>query len=194
MNENEEPTWEEVFHSLDAATLTPEERLNFLNRRLAIVVGARDWGSLLTGGEEAMLTWQAAVDAFAQGNWVATLLCCQATCERTIAGLIAVTELGHENRQWERMGMGRLLDYAVEKALIPDSLSAELRLVCDRRKPYGHWKPVTDPSTPTMRVQAQMMEVPVSYEDLWRGLLVQDATHAIATTLDLYYGHYGFSA
>ena len=37
---------------------------------------------MLMGGEEADLLWNATVDAFVAGNWVATLQCAQATCER----------------------------------------------------------------------------------------------------------------
>ena len=82
-------------------------------------------------------TWQATVDTFAAGIWVATILCAQAVAERVLAGILALQELpgrpGNPPKGWEGWGMGGLLRHVRERGWPPDDLLEELEAAraCD---------------------------------------------------------------
>ena len=72
------------------------------------------------------LLWEATVDSFASGVWVATILCAQATCERVLAALISLRELpgyGIEGpKNWEKWGFGRLINHVRQQGWVPADL------------------------------------------------------------------------
>jgi hypothetical protein len=94
------------------ASLSPQEREARLNAVFADVRPSHNTaeGVLIVGGREAQLLWYATVDAYIVGNWVATILCGQATCERVLAGLVSLNELPGAGivgpKGWERWGLG----------------------------------------------------------------------------------------
>jgi hypothetical protein len=66
--------------------MSRQERISFLEGVLDELRPRHAAGTLVTGGREALMLWEATVDAFVDGNWVAALLCAQATCERILGG------------------------------------------------------------------------------------------------------------
>jgi hypothetical protein len=90
---------------VDPSLLTSEQRIDLLHQAFAEIWPDPPPGWLLLGGHEVEHTWQATVDTFAAGIWVATILCAQAVAERTLAGMLALQELpGHSGdppKGWE---------------------------------------------------------------------------------------------
>ena len=95
--------------------LTQAERIALLDVTLHELPPPVGGVRMQVGGEEAELLWEATVDSFAGGVWVATILCAQATCERVLAGLVSLRELpgyGIEGpKRWQTWGLGKLIDH-----------------------------------------------------------------------------------
>ena len=153
-------------------------------------------GRALIGGEEAYLLWEATVDSFAQGVWVATLLCSQATCERTLAGLVPLRELPGYGvttpKGWEKWGLGTLIEHVRKHALVSADLLNEVEVLCEARKPYGHWRLPFDPGTIGREVADALDEESweTDPEETRQRILSQKALHAATTALLLYFGDY----
>lgn len=133
-------TWDDVFGSLDARTLDHDQRLDFINERIERALRGKTWAAM-SGGDEGRLSWDAAIQAFLDGNWVAVVHCCHAVCERELAGVISASTARMNDEvdaKWEAFGMGKLLDEVAEHDLLPPELIDELRDLASRRKPYGH--------------------------------------------------------
>lgn len=183
-------TWDQVFGPLDARTASREERSLWLDALYRNAMGDKEFW-ISGGGEESMWTWGASVDAFLDGNWVAVILCCQATCERLLAGRFVPFQMDESLAppRWESMGMGRLLsELELRQAIDPD-FAIELRRLVEYRKPFGHWKHMTDPLSLFRR--ARVVADADSYidgEEAAMRLVVADATYAITTTIELLYG------
>jgi hypothetical protein len=154
-------------------------------------------GQILVGGEEAQLLWEATVDCFAQGIWVATLLCAQATCERTLAGILSLEELpgagitGPEG--WERQGLGALIGHVRKDGRVPADVLDAVGELCETRKPYGHWRLPFDPETIGRAVADALVagndDDPTAIRER---ILSQNALQGALAALRLYYGNYGW--
>jgi len=98
-----------------------------------------------------VLLWDATVDSFASGVWVATILCAQATCERILAALVSIRELpgaGIEGpRNWQKWGLGTLIKHVRNQGRVPEDLLNEVNVLCEARKPYGHFRHPFDKGT-----------------------------------------------
>jgi hypothetical protein len=192
------------------ASLSPEEREARLNAVLADVRASHNTaeGVLIVGGREAQLLWYATVDAYIAGNWVATILCGQATCERVLAGLVSLNELPGAGiigpKGWERWGLGKLIGHIRSLGWVPDDLLDNVTQVCEVRKPFGHWRQPLDPGTPWRRIAEQLSAVPqlnpdelverlaaADPDELVERLIAADAELAAVTALQLYLGGYG---
>jgi len=180
--------------------MTSEERVAYLDEGLDDLRDRHEHGTMLIGGEEAHLLWDATVDAFVSGNWVATLLCAQATCERVLAGLMSLQDLPGVGatlpKNWEeRWGLGRIIGFIREKALVPDPLLDEVQVLCERRKPFGHWRRPLDDGTVGRRVSDAVASGGWAADPhvLTQHLVAEDAAHAARTALALYYGNYFMS-
>lgn len=100
--------------------------------------GAAIW---IIGGPETTHLWDATIAAFAHANWVATVLCAQATCERTLASLLQMVYVtGIAPPGWEGWGLGRLISHCRDQRLVDPRLLDDVQTLCDERKPYGHWR------------------------------------------------------
>jgi len=149
-------------------------------------------GFVRVGGQEAELLWSAAVDAFVAANWVATILCAQALCERTVAGLVSLNELPGAGyaapKNWERMGLGELLKHT--GAWLPPELLEDVQALCELRKPYGHWRRPLDPGTIQHSVVSELEARgwEADPEDLREELLSNQALLAARTATRLYWG------
>lgn len=182
---------------VDPSVLTSEQRIELLHQAFEEAWPDPPEGWLLVGGPEVEHSWQATVDAFAGGIWVATILCAQAVAERVLAGMLALQELpgraGNPPKGWEGWGMGKLLAHVREQGWIPDDLIAALDHLCEARKHWGHWKRPFHPGS--LREQAvrtvlgQLVEEDV--DAVHERLLSQEAHRGAVTAMRLYFGNYG---
>ena len=156
-------------------------------------------GRVLVGGEEAELLWQATVDAFSHGLWVATILCAHATCERTLAAIVSLRELPGWGvttpKGWERWGLETIIKYVREHGWVPDDVLDDVDVLCEARKPYGHWRQPFDAGTAGRQVGEALkangwQSDPV---EVRQRILSLEALRAARTTIRLYWGNYGFS-
>jgi hypothetical protein len=183
---------------LNPADLSPQQREARLNTVLADLRAGHSTaaGGLIVGGREAHLLWYATVDAYIAGNWVATILCGQATCERVLGGLVSLNELPGAGiigpKGWERWGLGNLIKHIRSLGWVPDRLLDDAMDVCEVRKPFGHWRRPLDPGTPGRRVADQLhTNWELDPEELEERLIAADAERAAVTALRLYLGGYG---
>jgi hypothetical protein len=150
--------------TVNPSVLLPPERIALLDEVYQPLRAQFHEGQILVGGEEAQLLWEATVDCFAQGIWVATLLCAQATCERTLAGIISLGELPGAGisgpKGWERQGLGALIGHVRQYGHVPADVLDAVEELCETRKPYGHWRLPFDPGTIGRAVADALMPQP----------------------------------
>jgi len=181
--------------TVDPSRLTPEQRIGLLEAAVA-ELGDSPEGRVLAGGEEAQLLWYATVDSFAGGVWVATILCAQATCERALAGIVSLRELpgyGIEApKGWEKWGLGRIVKHVREQGWVPVDVLDHVEVLCEARKPYGHWRRPFDPGTPGRLIADELKQLPDDEDplELRERILAQEAHRSARTALRLYFGNY----
>ena len=126
------------------AAMSERERISFLDEVLEQLRSRHIQGTVQIGGREATMLWHATVDAFVAGNWLAALLCAQATCERVLAGLVSLHALpglsGSEPKNWDKWGLGSLIEHARKQRWVEPELLDHVAIVCELRKPFGHWR------------------------------------------------------
>lgn len=187
-------SWDDVFGDLDVRTLDHDERLDLINDRIVHTLQGKSWAAL-SAGKEGQLAWDAAVRTFLDGIWVACIFSCHVVCEREVAGVISLSlsRLNDEiPKNWETFGLGRLLDEARKHELLPPQLIDDVRQVANARKPYGHWRSAVHEESLLQRIRAESDRTGnVDRENLVERLIIRDATHAILTTIRLYFGSYG---
>jgi hypothetical protein len=184
--------------TVNPSVLLPPERIALLDEVYQPLRAQFHEGQILVGGEEAQLLWEATVDCFAQGIWVATLLCAQATCERTLAGIISLGELPGAGisgpKGWERQGLGALIGHVRQYGHVPADVLDAVEELCETRKPYGHWRLPFDPGT-IGRAVADALMGGSSDDDataIRERILSQNALQGALAALRLYYGNYGW--
>lgn len=180
--------------TVDPSKLTPEQRIALLEATLP-ELGDCPEGRILVGGEEAQLLWHTTVDSFAGGIWVATILCAQATCERALAGIVSLRELpgyGIEApKGWEKWGLGTIVKYVRKQGWVPADVLDDVEVLCEARKPYGHWRRPFDPGTLGRQIADELEQG--SDEDpfeLRERILAREAHRSARTALRLYFGNY----
>lgn len=69
--------------------MTEEQRFELINGDYDALRRAQEGRAVwLISQHEGERVWEATLAAFIQRNWVAAVLCAQATCERTLAALV----------------------------------------------------------------------------------------------------------
>lgn len=191
---SDEVSWDDVFGDLDVRVLDHDQRLDWINDGIHRTLRGKDWAAL-SGGEEGQLAWDAAVRTFLEGIWVACIFSCHVVCEREVAGVLSSSHAALDDRlpkSWESFGLGRLLGEASKHQLLPPDLIADVQQVADNRKPYGHWRSALHEQSLMQRVRVEHEQTGnTDYSKLVQRLVVRDATHAIETTIHLYFGSYG---
>lgn len=187
-------SWDDVFGDLDVRVLDHDERLDLINDCIYRTLQGKSWAAK-TAGEEGELAWDAAVQTFLDGIWVACIFSCHVVCEREVAGIVSVSASrlnGEIPKNWETFGLGRLLDETTKHDLLPPSLIDDIRQVANARKPYGHWRSAIHEESMMQRVRAESeLTDNVDRANLVERLVVRDATHAMLTAIRLYFGSYG---
>lgn len=190
----DEVSWDDVFGDLDVRVLDHDQRLDWINDRIHRTLRGKDWAAL-SAGEEGQLAWDAAVRTFLEGIWVACIFSCHVVCEREVAGVLSSSNAalnGQLPKSWESFGLGRLLGEASKHQLLPPDLIADVQQVADSRKPYGHWRSAVHEESLMQRVRAKHGQTGnTDYANLVQRLVVRDGTHAMDTTIRLYFGSYG---
>jgi hypothetical protein len=125
---------------VDASAITSAERVARLESALEELPATPDGGCVLVGGEEASLLWDATVDSFSSGVWVATILCTQARhgCTRFLAGASRL-------RPGRAKGLGEV--HVRTQGWVPKDVHDEVAVLCEARKPYGHFRRPVDAGT-----------------------------------------------
>jgi hypothetical protein len=177
----------------DPTTLTPRQRIALVEATLSELADSA--GGILVGGEQAELLWHATVDSFAGGIWVATILCAQATCERALAGIVSLRELpGHAiaaPKGWEKWGLGTIVKHVRKQGWVPDDMLDDLEVLCEARKPYGHWRRPFDPGTLGRQIADELQKGRgVDPFKLRERILAEEARRSATTALRLYFGDY----
>ena len=189
-----EPLQGSLFHESLAMTdprpLDPEQRVALLDDAYDDVMTANGGTVWLIGGPETDLLWQATLASFANGIWVATILSAQATCERTLAGLMnSVYAVNKPPRGWESWGLGRLINHLRVARLVRDELLDQVQWLCDERKPYGHWRRPLEPGALQRVVfDAQAAGITDHPEVIKERHVAQLAFIAARTTLRIHFG------
>lgn len=187
-------TWDDVFGDLDVRVLDHDQRLDWINDRIHRTLRGKDWAAL-SAGEEGQLAWDAAIRTFLEGIWVACIFSCHVVCEREVAGVLSSSNAainGQLPKRWEKAGLGELLDIVTEHRMLPPDLIADVRQVAKNRRPYGHWRSAVDDESLMQRVRVEHeLSGNTDYANLVQRLVVRDATHAMETTIRLYFGSYG---
>lgn len=187
----DESSWDAVFGDLDVRVLDHDQRLDWINERIHRTLRGKDWAAL-SAGEEGQLAWDAAVRTFLEGIWVACIFSCHVVCEREVAGVLAMLPDEAKSKSWESFGLGRLLGEAKKHQLLPPDLIADVQQVADNRKPYGHWRSAVHEQSLMQRIRVEHdLTGNTDYANLVQRLIVRDATHAMETTIQLYFGSYG---
>ncbi len=180
----------------DPSMLTQAERIALLDATLHELPPTVDGGRVQVGGEEAVLLWEATVDSFAGGVWVATILCAQATCERVLAGLVLLRELpgyGIEApKRWQTWGLGTLIGHVREQGWVPTDLLDAVQVLCEARKPYGHFRRPFYKGTIGRQVADALVEEGWDADPMAvrQRILSEEALRSTRTTLRLYFGDY----
>jgi len=99
-----------------------------------------EWGVLMHGGTETMWLLDEAAHGLVEGLWLASLLCSHAACERHLAGILAIDE-DSLPRSWRNLGLGRLLEEADKRGVVPPDLIERLSTLNETRKVSAHFKP-----------------------------------------------------
>lgn len=133
------------------------------------------WGWLVPGGSEGIWLYADAVSAYVHGDYFASVVCCHAAAERTLAARLNLEE---QLSGLERAGLGPLVQRAHDLQLIDDAARTHLLELNDVRKPIAHLKPPTDPDSVGERLRSRS-SIGADYDESMEELLGGDAEHAL---------------
>lgn len=178
----------------DPSQLTKAERIALLDAILQRLPPTADGIRVHAGSEEASLLWEATVDSFANGIWVGTILCAQATCERVLAGLVSLREPpGYAlkgPRGWQNWGLGKLIAHVREHRWVEADLLDSVTELCEARKPYDHFRLPFDTGTKGRQVADALVDEGWDADPraVQERILSAHAFRSARTTLHLYFG------
>mgnify|MGYP001469112390 CR=1 FL=1 len=192
MRDGPESEQAELFPLLDAVPdprqMIDDQRRALLDDTYRAVIGANGGTYALTGGTETALMWDATMRTFVHGIWAGSIVCAQATCERTMASLLELHyAVAPEPRGWRSWGLGRLIDHHREHDLVDPALLQDIQRVCEARKPFGHLKlPLEPGSLPHVGMEALSRGEPfVEAQEVY---VAKTAVLCIQTTIRVYFG------
>lgn len=117
----------------------------------------QEWGVLVHGGTESVWLLDEAAHALVNGLWLASLLCSHSACERHLAGILSLYEESL-HPSWTRWGLGRLLEEAETRGIVPSDLREPLNQMNEARKASAHYKPPLYDGSLMRRVMANSVE------------------------------------
>jgi hypothetical protein len=123
-------------------------------------------------------------------------LCSQATCERVLAALVSLRELpgaGIEApKNWQKWGLGTLITHVRRQGWVPADLLDAVQVLCEARKPYGHFRFPFDAGTIGRQVAEALEDEGWGADPMTvrERILSQEALQSARTTLRLYFGDF----
>lgn len=130
-------------------------------------------GTIIMGGSPAYNALAEARSSFVNGNFVATIILCQALAENALAGAL---DLGGTSLP-EKVPFAVTLRQCEEKGYISAGQVQDLQQLAALRNPLSHYRSLDDPA----HIDRRSMTQKVHYLDLLR----QDAFFAIAVIMRL---------
>lgn len=171
--------------------MSDDERFELINADYDTLRRSQEGRSVwIISQHEGERLWDATLTAFIQGNWVAAVLCAQATCERTLAALIYnLFSMGEPPKRWERWGLGELVKYCRKERLVDEGLLDEVSVLCEERKPYGHWRgPLDDGALLKVAMDAHAQGDPRSPDAIMEEHLAHLAYRSTRTAMRAHFG------
>jgi hypothetical protein len=105
---------------------------------------------MLPGGETTLAVWMEARTSFVHGNYVATVMLCQALAEHMLAAHLS---MGLDDQSFsKRISFSDTLERCLNKKIIATSDANELRKLMELRNPLSHFRGIDDPSNLTRRI------------------------------------------
>jgi len=99
------------------------------------------WGVLHHGGPESVWLLDEAARALVGGLWLAALFCSHSVCERHLAGLVGLDDQ-QQDQSRTLWGLGRLLEEADRRGILPADLREPLNRMNEARKASAHFRPL----------------------------------------------------
>lgn len=115
----------------DVIGMSEQERYDLMDAEYDALRRSQEGRAVwIVSQHEGERLWDATLTAFIQGNWVAVVLCAQATCERTPAALIYnLFSIPEPPKNWDRWGLGALVKYCRDERLVEDGLLNEVAVL-----------------------------------------------------------------
>lgn len=159
-------------------------RVERLRELLALDADFGGGGVLLPGGHPTYLAYTEARSSYVAGNFVATILLCQAMIEHLLGGHLVVDDVTRSIRQLpsreeidQRPALDKILKECVARGLLNSKDESDIRRLTSLRNPLIHFRQIDDPT----HIERRSM----SSGDHAFDLVAQDARFAIATSLRL---------
>jgi hypothetical protein len=115
---------------------------------LSTAIGSN--GTMITGGEVAYMAWAEARSSFVNGNFVATVLLCQAMAEQVLASYLDM-RLDTDGLP-RRIAFRDTLSRCEAKGIMSANDAGDFQKLADLRNPLSHHRHVDDPTNLTRRV------------------------------------------
>jgi hypothetical protein len=133
------------------------------------------YGTMLPGGETTLALWTEARTSFVHGNYVATVMLCQALAEQMLAADLSMSL--HDQKLSKRISFTETLERCLKQKIIPTKNAVELRRLMELRNPLSHFRGLDDPFDLSRRVLDTMQPA--------ESHLLADASFAIGVAIRL---------
>jgi hypothetical protein len=138
------------------------------------------------GWPEGLWLLEEGEQCYVLGQFVASLLCAHACCERTLAAYLEL--FGSLGRRLANAGLGPVAAAARERGLITSDLFDRLISVNEIRKVMAHFKSPTAPYAAVMRLGAMDAGHVVDADAAFQSLLAEDAETALRAAMEISMG------
>lgn len=133
-------------------------------------------GSMITGGEVAFAAWCEARSSFVNGNFVATVLLCQALAEQMLAAYLNF-KIAPNDELPRKITFRQTLTLCKDRGILSEVDARDFQRLSDLRNPLSHHRHMDDPSNLSRRA----LDDRVAGEEHLR----RDATFAIGMAVRL---------
>lgn len=130
-------------------------------------------GTMFPGGTASFYAWVEARSSFVSGNFIATILLCQATAENVLAGMLHAF---HEDVP-PKVQFSYTLTRCEALGIVENSQIEGLKKLASLRNPLSHFRSVSDGQNLTRRAMAG--------DELAEDILAHDAHFAMTTVVSL---------
>jgi hypothetical protein len=107
------------------------------------------FGTMMFGGETSYCAWREARRSFIHGNFMATILLCQALAEHTLAAFLHAAALSNDLPQ--RISFSDTLKCCRDENVVSAQDAEDLRRLMNLRNPLSHFRNLSDPGNLSRR-------------------------------------------